>query len=306
MIAISVQKFKLGGEFRFTALDGATRRVLRRTPWMRNLLTDGGMDRIGNSAGVIATYCAIGTGNTPPAFADSQLVSLSASTSNQVTSSSVNMGAPNYESRHSITYEFALGAVNGNMAEVGVGWGPTTLFSRALTVDGGGTPTTIPVGVTEILQVSWRLTVYPDLSDHTGTISISGDDYDFTARHYNAASLLFQFALGAGLPWSGVVATSYAGAIGAVTGSPSGTTGALGSTNAAYTPGTHYRDFTVTGSIAQSNIGGIMSMTLNVVNNAGGGGGGSMFRTQVEFDPPIPKDGTNALSLPFRQSWARH
>lgn len=286
-----------GGEYKFTILD-ADRNVKRETEWMPNLITDIGLDRI--AAGIVGTHCRIGTGNTTPANADTALVSQSASTTNTAGTSSSNAGAPNYQTENSNTFEFALGAVVGNMAEVGIGWAASgaTLFSRALTVNGGGTPTAITVLVTEILQVTYRLTSYPILTDTTSTVTI-GTSYTYVSRVWLAGTTRAINITSIDQTNSAQL-TAYNGSLGATTAGPSGSSAGGGTAaRGSYTAGNRFLDYTFNMTIAQGNVaGGITAMAVFV-------GGSASFRTQMSFSPAIPKDGTNTLSITIRQSWAR-
>jgi hypothetical protein len=276
---------------------------------MPNLITNIGMDRIGAGAAV-GGFCRIGTGNTAPSFTDTALVSQSASTASTVASSLANAGASDYETEQTVTYEFALGAVVGNMAEVGVGWSASTastLFSRALIVDGGGSPTTITVLITEILQVVYRLTFYPILSDETGSVVIGADTFNYTARATSVATPL-QISPVVALLTTISQARAYDGNVGAVTAGPSGSSSALTAGSfATYTPGNFYRDFTISAALGVGNLsGGIRSIliTLNGTN-------GTTFQTQIQFDNAsgggkILKDNTKVFSLTLRQYWSRH
>ena len=284
------------GEYRFTVLS-ANRVILRETDWMPNLITDIGLDRLGQ--GAWGAFCRIGTGTTAPANADTALVSQSASTNSVVSSSTANSGASNYETKHTVTYEFALGAVVGNMAEIGVGWASTgaTLFSRARIVDGGGSPTTITVLVTEILQATYRLTAFPTLTDSTSTFLVSGVSTTYVSRWANAASVLsIQYNAPQLIPNTAVL-TAYNGSLGAPTAAPSGSSAAMtNGTAPSYTPGTYYSDNIFNATLAQANLSGGISAALF----AGGGANG-----QMSFSPAIAKDATKTLSLTVRTAWAR-
>ena len=141
----------LSGEWSFKVLDGATRNVVREHEAFKNLVLDIGLDRMG-SGNTLFQFCRIGTGTAAATASDTDLQSQSASTSNEISTSSANAGAPNYESTTTTVFEFALGAVVGNMAEIGAGWltsGANGLFSRARINDAGGSPTTITVLATD-------------------------------------------------------------------------------------------------------------------------------------------------------------
>lgn len=298
------QEVQVGSEWKLRKLDGRTREVIYEGDWFKNLITDFGLNQIGSGA-VIGSWVRIGTGTTTPANTDVQLVSQSAATNIQVGGSTVinNSGAPDYQTNWSVTFEFALGAVVGNMAELGLGTASTgaNLFSRARIVDSGGSPTTITVLASEILQVTYRISSYPALTDSSGTVDISGVTYNYTSRAYNVGGIR-NINLGS---WTGSLISSTAfdaTALAALTASsPSGTQTVLtvGSFQA-YTNGNYYRDFTVTAAIAVGNLtGGIDLITTNT------GGSSAIFVTQTLFSPAIPKDNTKTLSLTFRISWSR-
>ena len=293
---------ELGGEFQLRRLDGVTREVIEETPWTHNLVLDTGLDRFG-AALTHNSFCRIGTGTTAPANGDTALQSQSASTQTIISNSASNAGASTYATTTTTVWEFALGAVVGNMAEVGVGWTASTastLFSRARINDAGGSPTTITVLVTDILQVSYRFTIYPQVTDVTGNVTISGNVHAYTSRCYNAANPIQMNANSLFL--TGILTVNATnGTINGITSSgASGTTATLTSgALQAYTNGNYYRDFTVSANISQGNLsGGIQSM--NILIN------GAITSTQIGFVPNILKDGTNVLNLTFRYIWARH
>jgi len=298
------QHVEVGGEWMLNVLDGKTRKVKRSTGWMPNLITNIGLDRIGQGA-AIGSFCRIGTGTTTPANSDTQLVSQSASTSTSVgTASTVNAGAPDYQTEYTATFEFALGAVVGNMAEIGMGWASTgaTLFSRARIVDGGGSPTTITVLATEILQATYRVSLFPTLTDTSGTVDISGVTYNYTSRVLNAPGVR-NINLG---NWLGTLHTinAYdATALAAITASSvSGpSTPLTAGTFQAYVDGSYQRDFTISAAIAVGNLTGGIDLIVTNVGNAVA----PVFITQTLFSPNIPKDNTKTLSMTWRISWSR-
>lgn len=302
-------KLRISGDFILRKLD-ANRRVIYESPdWIPNLFTNLGMDQIG--AGVaFGSYLRIGTGSTAPANTDSSLVSQSASTSSIVAQTIVNNGSPNYETEATATFEFAMGAVVGNMAELGLAWSASAannLATRALIVDGFGTPTTISVLVGEILQVVYRIKGYPILTDATGTVTIGGVSYNYVARGSGVANTI---AIYPQYAWLGSVysANAYNGALGTLLTAPAGTsTGLTLGSFAAYTNGTYYRDFSLSANIANGNLAGGISAIRTTV----GGSIGALFNSQCSFDKTtggggIPKDNTKTFGITFRVSWARH
>ena len=77
-----------------------------------------------------------------------------------------------------VTWRFGQGVAAGNISEVGLGWGNSNLWNRALIKDANGNPTTITVLSDEYLDVVSEIRDYPTLSssgsfnllDKTGAI----------------------------------------------------------------------------------------------------------------------------------------
>src|SRR5690348_10025514 len=194
--AIVNLKHKTRGFFRLQVYDSEGN-CTKDTGFFENLITNQGLNQMGNSPYTgsfglkyINTHSSVGTGTTPPTFADTQLTSFLAQWPTTTTgyegssSSSYTAGPPPYWSQI-WKYTYATGTAAGNLSEVGVGVfisGDTQprLFSHALILDGGGSPTTITVLSTEVLVLTYELRVYPDTTDNpysfflNGTISESG------------------------------------------------------------------------------------------------------------------------------------
>lgn len=269
-----------------------------------NIITDQGLDRMGDNGGWM-TNCQVGSGNAAPSATDTSLETWVAGVGSifSNTSSTQTTSSP-YYARQVNVYRFGTGAAAGNLSEVGVGWGTSgsTLYSRALILDGGGSPTTITVLSDEVLDVTYEWRVYPPMTDATGSISISGVSYDYTLRA--AATSIYK---GPGPGW-GVASpggsdsgysnfgnTAYTGAIGAITGTPSGATGnAPARTDLSYTSSSLYRDV--------QHVYGLTTVTVSIRSLTFSFGWNSY---QIEFDPVIPKTNANQLTLVFRHSWAR-
>src|SRR6187551_1874387 len=119
---------------------GRDRKLRRQVGPFPNLVLDNGLDLFGSVANNVALVSGIvvGTGNATPTNADTQLQSLVAGTTSSVASSTASATSGAKYSLYSITYRFAEGVAAGNLAEVGArGASNTSLFSRALIVDGG-------------------------------------------------------------------------------------------------------------------------------------------------------------------------
>lgn len=284
--------FKLAGHFSLVAIkpDGS-QRVLADFP---NLILDGGLNRLGtaNPFG----YCRVGTGNTAPSAGQSDLITPLASTNDQT----VTLGYDSVGNAYTWMrqkYRFAAGVAEGVLAEVGVGWASSgsTLFSRALIVDGEGDPTTVTVLEDEILDVTYELRNYLP-ADATFTLNISGDDYDCTLRPSDideqTTRTLNNFINVAN---NGFI---FSGTIGTVTQLPSGTSiNTVGkvTVDPAYSNNSQEQCFKMVIPVDDVISGGIRSAVLSTTWGS----------WQCQFDPAIPKTDSQALTLNWIVSWGR-
>ena len=284
------------GWFKLEAIrpDG-TRRVL--ADWFPNLILDGGLDRMGENSNYLS-WCQVGSGSTAPVATQTALINRIAGTNTlQAQVYGAQATAP-YYGWYRRTYRFAKGVAAGNLSEVGVGWDTSgSLFSRALILDGGGSPTTITVLSDEVLDVTYELRRYPGTVDLTGTVVLGGVTHNWVSRA--AAVTNSQFWAGTGAMVL-EYAAAFNGDIGPVTAStPSGTSGTLSITALAYSSGSYTRAATVSAGLNDYNLsGGIRSIWTYAYYS----GIGSY---QIQFDPAIPKDNTKVLSLTIQHSWAR-
>jgi hypothetical protein len=277
------------------------------TGWFDNLILDAGLDKIGNAATGVINYAQVGTGTTAPANTQTSLSSYLASTSSSISgaSSYTNEGSPNYRTTHTFSLAFAQGAVVGNISEVGVGWQSASggLFSRALIVDGGGSPTTITLTSIDQLTVFYRLRIAPPITDGTGSVTLGGTSYSYTMR----ACVVGSFLARTGIFNTTAISNTYdlvaypatTTSLGAITSQPAGSTVPGTPSATAYTNGNYYRDYTLSFSTTQGNTaGGIGALRFGF-----GQFGDTNF--QCLFPTPIPKDNTKVLTLNIRLSWAR-
>lgn len=300
----------IGGRYKLEAvrLDSEGKEISRRilADWFPNLIVNQGLDRFGAN-GTFLEYCRVGTGNTAPANTDTTLVSQVWNTATiQATNGTTTASVPYYSSRVN-TYRFAAAPSNQNLSEIGIGWADVggTLFSRALILDGGGSPTTITVLTGEILDATYEFRVYSPSTDVVGSVSISSVSYNYTLRAALASTNNIpgwaapaSVGQGVSINSNGLVDAVYSGAIGAVTATPAGTvgTGASSVSNSTYSNGTYYRDATLTYDLSSGNlVGGFRSM-LFVFN---------LSTFQIEFSPNIPKTNTSQFTLTGRLSFTR-
>lgn len=303
---------KVAGRYRLQVIrpDGT---VKRGTGWFKNLITNGGLDALGDN-GAFGRYCQVGSGNTAPSNTDSSLVSLIATTQTAdaaVWGYSTDVGAaassPYYQYQR-LTYTFGTGVAAGNISEVGIGWATSgSLFSRALILDSYGDPTTITVLSDEQLIVTYEFRYYPIETDQTGNVTFTGNlggTYAWTLRPALITTVKEQltgiYTYRVACPMN--LATGYnntmyasAGAIAIITSQPSGVgSNAISSSAGSYTPGSYTITLTLSASTAQANINISSMMVL---------WGPSCI--QLGFSPAIPKTSSDTLSITLTRSWDR-
>lgn len=267
--------------------------------WFDNNITTIGLNHIGT--GGLHSYCRVGSGSTPPADANTALVSqIGFTNAVQASATGHSASAPWYGYTRT-TYRFAAGDATGNVSEVGIGWADTgaTLFSRALVRDAEGDPTTITVLADEVLDVTYELRNYAPTADTTFDLVIAGVTYHVTGRACNANSewspqLLLQYGSTFGPNFK-----AFTGAIGTVIEEPSGSgLDTVTGENATYSNNSMQRTGSATWGLTVGNdAAGIRSVKMMTQI-------GSSF--QFDFGANIPKDETKTLTLGYRYSWARH
>ena len=269
-----------------------------------NLILNSGLDRM--AAGTFIAGCVLGSASSTPVVTDTSITGiLGSSTTVQAQGvGTANTSTTPYWCSYYWTYRFAEGVATGNISQVAMAFGTvsagTTLFSLALVKDSGGTPITITKLADEVLDVTYTLQLYCPAADVTGTISISGVSYNYTARPALAASWH------ARTNFSGFFgSTAHTGTIGTQLTSPSGSIlGATTITASAYTTGNYYRDVAYFWDLNEGNhASGIRSINI-------GAGEGGYVRWQIEYSAvsgatTIPKDATKRLTLNVRFSWGR-
>lgn len=309
----------------------ASGEVRQDTGWFNNLILDSGLDAIGFRPNDNASTwhwlmgAVVGSGNTPPSPGDGGLETFVAGTTTLA-------GTPTYPSTvkfssppslvYTKLFRFGEGVAAGNLSEVGISiataLSTAELFSRALIVDGGGTPITITVLSDEFLDVYYELTVSMPPVDLTGTFSmnIKGTPTDFDYVIRPARVLItngvynWGVAHGSGLGYLplpiipntdvGGIGTGASGVtngtIGTVTGQPTGTGDYIDSaTVSTYVAGDFYRDQTFKLSLSRGNLsGGIKSFMFNF--------GPGMY--QMEIDPVVDKLATDIFEIVMRINFA--
>lgn len=293
------------GFLRATVRKAATEEVVSDTGWFPNAVLDTGLNRMG--VGAYGNACAVGSGNTPPAYDQTGLATQVAMTTTQQSNTAGRRTEAPYYGWTRRVFRFAAGVAAGTLAEIGIGWyqnpGPTMagFFSRALILDLDGNPTTITVLADEVLDITYELRMYPDLEDKVFTAEIAGVEYNCILRACDVDGVAewspyLDGAVGLSASDRGYV---YNGVIGTVTGNPSGQSDyARANSNAAYVNGSLERAFVSTWDLNYGNLPGGVTVFLYYGQNGG--------RWQQSFSPAIPKDGTKTLVLSAKFIWTRY
>lgn len=293
----------VSGHFNLRVHDGKGN-TLRELEF-ENLILDAGLNRAG--IGPIGTRCHVGTGSTAPSVSQTSLVAKLADTSQVLSSTnSAQPTAPYYFSAIR-TFRFNEGAAAGNLTEIGIGWSADFLFCRALILDGDGDPTTLTVLSNEFLDVTYTLRMYSNLTDVlVEDMDIGGVLTDVTIRAGavaraipNAAEHIFSaygFAVAENTSGSAQF-TGFNGAIGPITGDPSGlNAGFPGAALQPYESNSYRARWILFADLGNLNLeGGIRSIMLPAITG----------RYQMEFNPPIEKTNERRLSLTVSVSWSR-
>lgn len=312
-------KLGLSGQYRLVAsTDPEGKEVTKDTGWFDNLITNAGLNRIGQVSATVAYQTwhfrddilrafRVGSGTTPPQFTD---VALDAEIAAVSLASSSNAGwissqGANYTDGYmhlTVTRQFGQGAAAGNLSEIGLG-DVNNLFSRALILDSFGDPTTITILANEFLTVYYTLRVNIPQADqvisaHPVMLDGVSTPHDITIRPNNANSYtqasqpeqswkFFTVAsgLGCGLASNGglVAATSDRG----------GTSCSSFSTQG-YVADSYERWTDFYWDLNRANFD-MSTFTINI-------GLGSF---QFNIVPALQKNSTKVLNATFGYSWAR-
>lgn len=295
---------------------GADGIVKTDTGWFPNLITNQGLDWFGAApagypADSMSKFAAVGTGNAAPTFADTTLTA--AMTPAAVATGSVATYVSGPPAYYSIvySYQWAAGAIVGNIAEVGIGGlvnpnapytGTVALFSHALILDSGGNPTTISVLSTDTLSVSYEARLYLNITDTNYSLTIDGTTYSGLYRPADIATPTFSLNNLQSIMSGGSPAISYyPGAIGAITSHPSGTS--IGGNPSqiswgygTYTLGTY--TIQATSTIAANSQGAINITAIMLTTLFG--------RWQFSVSPSWNRAAFQSLSTTFALSWSRY
>lgn len=262
-----------------------------------NLLLDGGLNGIG--ANTMLALCCVGSGSTAPINTNTQLEALVASTTSVGEDTG---GDPSGYGWIRRSFSFGAGVAAGNLSEIGIGHATNILLSRTLIKDGDGNPTSITVLSNEFFNVLYELRLYPPVGDTAFDVVLMGVNTHCVIRASEAGTNIWAPYAARDNSQAGNAHGSnvvfYDGALGPVTGQPSGDNSQVGNLGfAAY----------VNNSLQIASGGPIVGLGLA---NFVGGITAMSYRTgmgafQVSFDPPILKDGSKTMTVNQTTTWAR-
>lgn len=302
-------KNEIGARFKLIARkkDGS---IARETGWFLNKVLATGLARM--SAGAWINRCCVGAGNSTPISSQTSLDNLIASTTtmlSDVGTSQTSISPIWYGVQR--TWRFREGVAAGNISEVGMGWGDTTLWNRALVRDINGNPTTITILADEFLDVVAEIRVYPTenfsgtfpVLDRLGNIietrSYTGKAYVPTVGAFNAAEVMFMSV------YSGAI-TLHTGAISETTANaPSGEQTAIPSNSGeiTYPTATKIRTVYKLGLTTANSIHKSIRVGNTIMSDISGPG---YCGYQIEIDPPFEKTNLMTVNYTFELEWAEY
>lgn len=294
----------------------------------KNLITNWGMDRIGPGT-LNSSYIYLGTGTATPTVGDLQLANYAARTDLHAHTPEVierDETATLFWTQTSLNKRFNPGKAVGTFTEIGFGDNgsvpPTPsptyrLMSRALIVDGSGSPVAITVLADEYLDVTYTVRMYPPLADSTQTVTISGVSYTFNSRGLNFPNSVSVVASAVDNRLGFAGQRSPEGSPVVYSGTAAGTPPALAPITASSMLNSGAQNGSGTYS-AKSSSGHTVTVPFSFGLGAGNLPYGIRglatpassqflnFQTQATITPAIPKNNTKVFSMGFSYSYVRY
>ena len=267
----------------------------------KNLIVDQGLNNAASTAiNALVTKCKVGSSSDIPTTSDTALGQPVGGYTPVVTSTyNHSSGNPVWYTYGRFTYTFPVGAVTGDLREIGFFDSSDNMFSHALIKDGAGNPTTVTVLADEQLFVTYEVRKYPAETDQTGAfiLAINGVDTSFS---YVARPALINTTTSANY-WHGShqlgvdtnIVAYESQTLGSATGTPTGTAVAGSGTIDTYVAGSF-----------KSTLNCVFDPSVANFTN----GIGSMMLCngfQVSFNPAIPKNSDRRLILPLSILYSR-
>jgi hypothetical protein len=296
---------KIGARFKCVVRKAADNSIARESGWFLNKVLDSGLARM--SVGTWIDRCCVGTGSSTPENGQTALDSFVASTTTILSSTNgVQTAEAPYYYFAKVTWRFGEGVAAGNIAEVGLGWGNSTLWNRALIKDASGNPAVITVFSDEYLDVVSEIRVYPgqalegsfNLLDKLGNVK-STHTYTGLPYLYAVSAQFVKVSLGVRkgyLVWDGPIGT--------ITSIPSGGRYSHESVALTYPTPTSCKAVFTLGLNDAVTIH--KSFYLSVGMLLGGNADLNMPGYQLQISPPITKTATERMTYTFELDWGRY
>ncbi len=267
-----------------------------------NMLLDGFFERFASGdLGTSNWYMYVGAGADAVLPTQSSLSSqigagINSSNSGTLTQNpTVNEGGQ-YTTSFTISAEWGIGDIVGNISEVGVSMGsnrPTNLDSRALISDAQGNPTTITVTSQDKLIVSYTLRYIIPTQQQTSLVDFLGVDTICTLETTN----IFQWSIRTVLAGFSPLC-NFSSVQSLVNDVEEGPASASSSDVVQLTKSSPQPNTIRLSYFASTNhfnlYGSIKYLSLNTYD-----GSSNRKVLGLHFDPPIPKDNTKTLTLNF-------
>ena len=303
-----------GGRYRLQVFHGNTDILKYDTGWFSNIITDNGLNLLGTG---FSPSCFVGTNGAPGAAGDTAITNPVGAGMGELSEGNQITALPYYGWKR-YTAAFAIGAVVGTIAEVGVGQSATNLFSRAQLLDVNGTPVTLTLGGIDRLTITYELRQYFDIDDQAFSVTVDGVATSgirrILIRTLRAPSNSMN-------PTLGRPAIAIAGGSNASGFYTSGTTPFIGGdiytvpsgtfvvanyyVAEQYVPGEHKNTAVIGLTSAQGIVSNITAVAVSVYDRWGPTWQVNGGDWQFSLDPPISKTQYEDLRLTFETSWGR-
>ena len=274
--------------------------AIQETPWFHNEVLDAGLDQM--STGTWISGCCVGSGNSLPVSTQVQLDAFIARTTKiQTSSTSRNTGVEPYYISNQITWRFAQGVAAGNISEIGLGWGSTQLWNRALIKDISGNPTTITVLSDEYLDVISEVRSYFETA-YVGTINLLDKNENIVSTHAVTGKPYIPVSPHPSISFDKIsmsVGSGYSGSMGSISRTPDGTLFNIMGGSSYPTPSSVNGEFTLSLDVGNGSHKSL-TVTTNLIDIS------MSIGYQFEINPPITKTSAQIMTYTFSMSWGRY
>lgn len=276
-------------------------RPVRETAWFNNIVLDSGLNRM--AVGTWIDRCCVGNANTTPNVLQTQLGNFLASTMWQsTTNTGIQTSIAPYYRHASVTWRFDEGVAAGNISEVGLGWGDSNLWNRALIKDINGNPTTITVLNDEYLDVVSEVRSYPRMNS-SGSFNLLDKNNNLISSHAFSATPRLGSADATFSKLTARLVNAFSGAIVAITENPDGLLGGASVTTSNPTTTSLRINAKFDPNVAVGNHKTILVAVTGLLSRASGM---DYEAYMFEIAPIIAKNSSQRLEYVIDFNWGRY